>query len=966
MASVPMTTATAATTTATETDAAVMTATTAAATVWEPGRRFMLRAAGLPLESVQALRCEESSRWAEEVLAAEERLLKRAAVLSDVLHGLVATTDAGVRGTGDGVRRRLLTLRRQMFNNQLPAAPAAAAELIAALDADAGKQTAEWLEERQRLEELRAHGAQLLAADAARSRAALRELLAEPRLRLGLLLASPTLDGQLEGYLRRAAAGEAPDKRMRKIERSLMAYVHRTACKTSPFSTFTGVATGLFAEGGELGDEDTEITLGSRWESHVRLSVVVLGRLTELIVADPARRGDLPVRLASGWGRDADRVRYVRRSVTAGDDSATVTFDSAEDRLYFLRRSGILDRLLGLFEDRAELRHHELADWLRAEHDAPPEQCESYLSALHQLGMIQVPCLDTDVHSPDPLRSFQGALRGIGRPWARRTADALDGLAEALAAYPSADAAERARLLRELRDMLHSIQRDLGAPRASMPQTVLYEDVGAGRDLACRWQGLGGRAGSELRRLESVLPAFDVTLPQRVTFKGFFLARYGHGGRCDDLLGLVHDFHEDFFDQYLSFTARRRAFDDEGEYVPEENWLGLPGIRALDSARRVFTARMRELWDGWHERGDATGELHLGEDHLEEVAAQLAPLASRFAPQTHHVQLARQDGAPLVVVNRSYGGLSFPFSRFTHVYDGPAPADGATQDQDQVEELGQAHRDDLSAGLRETAEAVTPPGAVLAEVTGGAVTSNLNLHGRLTAYEIVCPGETSSVPEESRIHLEDLYAEHDEASDRLVLRSRRLGREVIPVYLGYLVPLALPEIPRTLLLLSPSSMARLDVWGGVTEGPAHQGVTVRPRVRHGSLVLSRRSWTTTAPCLPTAARTGDVGEHGWFLEWQRFRREHSLPAQVFATVSPGGGRGGSGARPPGKPVFVDFGSVLSLAAFEALLKSGEDRVVLREMLPAADGLHVRSGRGAHVAELAVETFTFTPSEKETP
>ncbi|OEV06303.1 lantibiotic dehydratase [Streptomyces nanshensis] len=912
--------------------------------MWEPGRRFMLRTAGLPLESVHALRASGSVQWAEEVLAAEERLLRRAAALSDVLHGLVTTTGAAERGTGDQLRRRLLTLRRQMFNNRLPEDPAAAAELVRSLDAGAGERTAEWLEERRRLQELRDRGAQLLAADGERSRAALRELMAEPRLRLGLLLASPTLDGQLEGYLRRAAAGEQPDKRMRKIERSLMAYVYRTACKTSPFSTFTGVATGLFEEDGD----DAVISLGDRWESHVRLSVVVLGRLTELIVADPARRAGLPVRLASGWGREADRVRYVRRSVTAGDDSATVTFDAAEDRLYFLRRSGILDRLLGLFEDRTELRHHELADWLSREHDAPPEQCESYLSALHQLGMIQVPCLDTDVHSSDPLLSFQRALRGVGRPWADRVADELEGPAAVLAAYPRADAGERARLLRELREMLHRVQSGLGASRAALPQTVLYEDARAGAGLPCRWRGLGGRTGRELRRLESVLPAFDVTLPQRVTFKGFFVARYGTGGRCDDLLGLVHDFHEDFFDQYLSFTAKRRPFGDDGEYVPEENWLGLPGIRAVDSARRTFVRRMRELWDGWRERGRDDAELHLEEQHLEEVAAQLAPLSARFAPQTHHLQLGQQDGTPLVVVNRSYGGLSFPFSRFTHLYDEEGPDAG------------------LAAGLRGTAEAVTPPGAVLAEVTGGAVTSNLNLHGRLTGHEIVCPGETSTVPEESRIHLEDLYAEHDEAADRLVLRSRRLGREVVPVYLGYLVPLALPEIPRTLLLLSPTSMARTDVWGGVPEGPAHCGVTVRPRVRHGSLVLSRRSWSTTAARLPARARTNGEGEHRWFLEWQRFRREHALPAQVFATVTTAGPRGGGASKSASKPVFVDFASVLSLAAFEGLVKDGEDRVVLREMLPAEDGLHVRSERGAHVAELAVETFTFTPSPKEAP
>ncbi|MGH3311965.1 MAG: lantibiotic dehydratase [Streptomyces sp.] len=917
-------------------------------TTWEPGRRFMLRVAGLPVESVRALRCAESCRWAADVLAAEDLLREGAAELSDVLHDLVTAGDTAVRGSGDARRRELLALRRHIFNNRLPADPSAAVDLVTGLDPAAGKRTAEWLGDRQRLAELLAGGEHVLAADLAGSRTALRGLMTEQRLRLGLLLASPTLDGQLDGYLRKAGSGARPDKRMRKIERSLLSYVYRTACKTSPFSTFTAVATGLFeeaADGTEDG-EDAAIRPAPDWTSHARLNVVVLGRLAELILADPARRGDLPVRLASGWGRDEDRVRYVRRWVTAGDDDATVTFDSVKDRLFFLRRSGILDRLFGLFEDRPELRYHELVDWLSTEHDAPAEQSETYVSALLQLGMVRVPCLDTDVHGEDPLRSFQQALRTLDRPWADVIANGLDGPVAAIDAFPDQDASQRTALLGELRERLQRLQRQLGGDEATLPQTLLYEDVSAGRDLACGLRSWTGRTGGELRAVESILPAFDLTLPQRVTFKGFFLARYGRGGRCEDLLGLVHDFHEDFFDQYLSFTAKRRAFDDRGEYVAEENWLKLPGIKAIDSARRVFVDRMRTLWS----EGGESAELRLHEEHIEEVAAELTPVAPGFAPQSHHLQLARENGDSLVVLNRSYGGMSFPFSRFTHVYG-------------QSGQDGQDGGENLSDTLRQTATAMAPENAVLAEVTGGAVTSNLNLHGRLTDYEIVCPGETSTVPEEARIHLADLYLDHDEAADRLVLRSRRLGREVIPVYLGYLVPIALPEISRTLLLLSPTSIARLDVWGGVPEATAQEGVTVRPRVRYGDLVLSRRSWTTTAAVLPGRQQPG-VAEHTWFLDWQRWRRRHGLPAQVFATVS-SGSRGPAGA----KPQYLDFDSCLSLTAFEALLKSdadGEGRVVLREMLPTEDGLHVRSERGSHVAELAVETFTSTRPAKDVP
>ncbi|MEU8762898.1 lantibiotic dehydratase [Streptomyces sp. NPDC048659] len=905
-----------------------------AGTSWELGRRFLLRAAGLPVAAVHGLRCPLTRAWADEALARERRLGDGGAALSDALHALLEAADAD----GDEARRALLALRRQVFNNRLPADPAAAVRLVAGLDTAVGARLSAWLDERVGYADLLATGPALLSGELRAARAELKAVLTREPLRRGLLLASPVLDGRLDAYLRDSR--DVPDKRMRKVERSALAYLHRTACKTSPFGTLTPVATGVFAPAADGG---AELRIGGPESrtGHVRLNVVALGRLAELIVADPVRRLDLPVALSPGWGRDEDRIRYVRQWVTSGDDDAAVTFDSVRDRLFYLRGGGTLDRLLAFLDGAEGLRHRDLVAWLGEAHGADPAACERYAAALLELGMVQVPGLRADVHGPDPLAAFQAVLRGLAAPWADDLAAALDGPAACLAAYPAAGLAGRRALLGSLREQLLDAQRVLGATEPTLPRTLLYEDVSAGEDLPCGTGALPEAALAALRAVEGVLPMFDLTLPHRITLHGFFLARYGRGGRCDDLLGLVHDFHEDFFDQYVSFAAKRTPFDADGRYVPEENWLGQPAMRGLDDARRCFVAGMRELW----ERQGSGVEMTLPAGLLDEVAGRLEPLAGAFTPQSHHLQVALPgpDGGAeaRVVLNRSYGGLAFPFSRFTHVYDG-APGSGGLPGSG-----GAGLSERLRAELRER----QPRGAVFAELTGGPVTSNLNLHGRLTDYQIVCPGETSTVPVEARIELGDLSLEHDEATDRLVLRSRRLGREVLPVYLGYLVPVALPEIPRTLLLLSPSSMTPTDVWGGVPEGPAVDGVTRRPRVVHGGLVLSRRAWTADAAVLPV--RRAGAEEADWYLEWRRWRHRHGLPEQVFATVLR------DGRRPLGaKPVYVDFASPLSLTSFDALIdREPGAGVVLREMLPAEDGLHLSSPEGRHVAELAVETFT---------
>ncbi|MGW4290116.1 lantibiotic dehydratase [Streptomyces sp. NPDC004673] len=902
-------------------------ATTVAETTVTLHDRFMLRVAGLPAETVEVLRAPETADWAARTAAEEDRLRALGARLSDPL-------SAAVGGTEDAaLRRRLLALRRQVFNNRLPADLPAARDLASGLDGDTGADLTAWLDARLRWEELRAEGETVLGGALARTRAALRGLALDDRLRRGLLLASPTLEERLDAFA--ADPNPAPGKRARKMERSLLSYLYRTACKTSPFSTLTGVALGGFAEGGDL----TEV--GDAWTSHPRLNVVVLSRLAELIVADPARRADLPVAPASGWKLDDDRVRYVRRAVTAGDDSAPVSFDAAQDRLFFLRRQGALDGMLTLLRDtEGTLTHGDLARWLAATTGAGEEEEGHYLTALRELGMLQLPSLDTSVHSADPLRAFQRALRGLGVAWADTVAARLDGPAEAVARYGAADVPTRRALLAGLRTELSSLQLDLGAERPVLPQTLLYEDVSAGTTSAplAQW---AEPVVAPLRSIGRVLPAFDVALPQRLTLKGFFVARYGRGGRCEDLLRLVHDFHEDIFRQYLQFTAAKDGYLPDGSHAPEENWLGVPEITAVDRARATLTARMRERWA---ELPQEAAEFVLDDAIVDEMADALGAAAPAFRPQSHFLQLARREDGPLAVLNNSYGGLCFPFTRFTHCFDG---ADG------------------LTGALRDGLRSVPPPGAVLAEVTAGAATTNLNLHGRLTDYEIVCPGENSTAPEEARLHLDDLYAVHDETEDRLLLRSRRLDREVVPVYLGYLVPMVLPEIPRTLLLFSPTSRSVPDVWRGVPTGEAEDGVTRRPRVRHHALVLQRRSWTVADGHLPL--RAPGTADADWYLGWHRWRVRHGLPARVFATVHEETADGQGAAWFGGsKPQYVDFESPLSLTALEGLLAGKRARTVFEEMLPAEDELHVTSPRGRHVAELAVELLPTRPEEDATP
>jgi hypothetical protein len=896
---------------------------------------FMLRLGGLPMDSVAPLRFPDTVAWAERTLAVEREVAAAKGPLADALETAVGAL------TDNPLRRRVLELRRDVFNGRLPRRSDNEADVVAAVGPTTGPMLASWLEARRRLATLHGEGETVLDAELTARRRGLRELADHPRLRHGLLLASPSLDSNLRTYL------NAPDgplgKRARRIERSVLEYVYRTACKTSPFSTLGAIELGRIRPDGS-GFLDVG-ALDGPWQSHVRLNLAALARIVDLVLSNPDLRNDLPVRVTTGWRQDRDRVRYVRRQRTLGAEDTAVSLDMLHESLFYLTSGRILEQVLEALPDGVELRVGELVDRLHAA--GPPggyarDDLETYVEHLLRLGLLTVPALHVDIHSPDPLADFADRVRGIDRVWATTLSKRLSAVVELVTTYRTWDLDVRRRVLDAVRQELAAAQHDLGREEPSTPQTILYEDVTVGAGVTAGEAQWRADLLPALEGLSRILPVFDMVLPQRLVTQGFFRARFGAGGRCGDVLRFVHEFHQDFYEQFMQASMRRREFDDDGEYLAQPNWLKLPELAALDEARRELVSRMRAAYAA---ATDPAAELVLDDDFVDGVAALLPHVPGELDPRCFFLQVgADADGAPLAVLNRAYTGLTLLFSRFAHCFPG-------------------AGEDGLEPGLRETMVAAQPPGAVFAELKGGYETTNLNLHPAVTPYELVCPGDVSFRAPEEQIPVDDLEIVDDPDIGQVILRSRRLGKQVIPVYLGFLLPMALPEVQRLLLNFSYTAMARLDLWSGTDQPLGDKPIGGHPRVRYRNLVLHRRLWKTAPSRVPQRDQQSDAQ---WMLDWVRWRREHGLPRRVFVTVDAGGPReepAEPGAPQPAprpaamgtnKPQYVDFDSYFSLCLLDNTVKTAANRVVFTEMLPDQDDLWVgRDGQG-YVSELTVE------------
>ena len=904
--------------------------TAGTASGWRLGSGFLLRVAGQPAEAVAALRTPAAVAWTEQVLAAEGT---RDAIGDELREALESALAA--RGPEDPERVALINLRRDAFNGRRPR-PSTLTRAEPLMPPETRALANQWIVAIDRVRDLLDHGLAVLGDDLAAARSRARELLADDNLRSAVLLQSEVLEKNMDRYLDPA---RKLDKHGRQVERTLLELLYRAALKTSPFSTLTSVGLGRFSDTATR-PRPEPVSLQQR--STTRLNIAVLARLSAVILADPALRSGLRVTLAPGASSDGETMRYVRRRTAAGTDpDAVVAIDNVHENLFFLPSGPALDDVVALTRE-ARPTLEELSRQLS---DAAPErtitEADQLVGHLLRLGFLLAPDLQIDLRSARPTEVSVAALSTQDHPILQQLARSLQAAVVLVDAYPGTPARGRASVLRELREQVRASFEVLGASDQLVPRTVIYEDTtitGEGMEVD---RGLWERTVlPDLADLADILPAFDLNVSRRLTAKGFFRARYGVGGRCEDVVRFCHEFQRDFFEPYTRRAMRRRQFDDDNAFVPQENWFKLDDIVAVDRAREAASLHLRDL------RAADPGpveEIRLGPEFVDAVRRELPGGAQLAQPWSFFVQLAAGGEAPgRLILNQAYAGLTLMFSRFAHSIEGAG-------------EL-------ITRILAE----YSPDGAVLAELRGGYETTNLNIHPAVTQYEIVCPGDASTRPADEQVSLEDLVLVHDEEADRVRLMSTRLGREVIPVYLGFLMPMALPEIQQILLCFSPSGMAQIDLWAGTGDPVPVDGITSYPRLALGDLVLQRRMWKLNTAVFPFRDPQHSDAEH--LLRLQRWRVEHGLPRRLFAQIDNAAAKsavddGEAPAAPDGerkagrKPLPVDFDSWMSLQLLEQLALGASARIVLTEANPDLDELWLADEHGrSHVTELLLELY----------
>ncbi len=894
---------------------------------------FLLRVGGLPTDTVDVLQFRETTAWIETVVALEEKLISCRDSLVDALHDAI-----GACAQERVLRSRLLQVKRDVFNMRPFAASEEVSRFASVLPAGTYVLLAEWVQMWEQWRFLLASGQEILSQEMDQKRVLLKKVIAIEDFRRGIALASPALDSVTDAYL--ASDHRQLNRSLRTVERSLFEYLLRSAYKTSPFSTFTAVCAGKFAP--LPGDKDIIYQADDvQKKSFTRLNMAILTKLAALIVAHPQTRAELPLSLTPGWRVEHGQIRYVRRmqSEDERDESDVAPLEVVHENIFYLPVGSLLGAIIDLLGDGRRLRFHQLLADLC---NLPPFQnaCEevgAYLAHLIRLGLLVVPDLAVDMHQKYPIAYYRKALRAIEIPALEEVACRLARVEIVTKAYERASAVERRGLRAEVEQLVRACYALLGQEHTPLPQTVLYEDtVFRPQKLVANetaWQPMLDSTAE----FQQVLPLFDLNLPKRLVTRGYFQARYGVGGCCDDFLSFAYDFRQRFFVHYLK-NAGTVGTTSGRRYV---NFFQQAEIEQLNSAQQVLTNAVERAYRDLPAGQD---ELVLEDDFVAELLPYVPRSGAPFASQSYFSQYLRVNDEARLVINHIYTGCTLMFSRFAHFFD-------AEEGQDFVCEL------------REHLEQLQPRGAVFAELKGGYDATNLNLHPQVTAYELVCPGDLSSRPQDEQILLEDLCIQDDGEQGRLRLYSKRLGKEVIPLYLGFLLPMALPEIQQVLFNFTFVTTCLLDLWKNVpselVEGRCikREGVVFYPRLRYKRLILQRAYWKLEAGVFPR--RQSGQSDADFFLGVARWRKKHKLPASVFVTldVKPDGAQGVERKRRTYKPLYVDFENYFSLALLEATVRAETDGVIITEMLPDRDDLWLQQDGRSYVSEFVWETNT---------
>lgn len=694
----------------------------------------------------------------------------------------------------------------------------------------------------------------------------LQQWLLRPEAQSAIRIASPTLYESLPHWV------DAPlSARGKKIERALLAYFVRMCGRAVPFGLFASVSIIDINENSRI-----KLSGGSpQFRTHTRVDGEIASSIAASLTNDRTIRTQLRYFTNTSAYVAGDSIRFA----AAVHDGTLVSH-----RLDAIEVTPYLRAVIG--RTNAGALFDELVTLLVSGFDADRDEASSFIDQLIDAQLL-VSALEPPGTGEEALPAILRELSPLGDSAATQRG-ALAQLRERLA--------ESDRTTTAQASSVHDVAEDLGRiGLADLPASPTQVDLI--RPLAGFSVGdpllTEVRDGIEVLR-RTMARARNPALDQ---FRRDFVSRFG-----EREVPLAEALDEDLGVGFDNAEAVATA-------APLLEGLKLP---TAEPPAAAATAQMdhllRHIHRCWTHRDH---ELELDASDIESLALSDAP---GFSP-TFDVSLSVEAADEAAIARGEFrvfirGATGTPgtrlASRFCH-------ADG------DIETFVKAE------AAREQAQR---PNELLVELVHVPQGRNLNIVSRplLRNYELPYVGR-SGAPARAQLTLDDIVIRID--GERVVLRSRSLGKEILPRHTTALDrPRWSLPIYRFICALQDQGHAGALFWRW---GPL-ESAPFLPRVVTGRCVLSVARWRFQG-------RQKRILESITLREMERFRDEWRLPRWVTIVERDG-------------PLPIDLESepFLDLLAHTARTR---DVVVLSEQWPATDKLCVKDTEGRYLHDLVL-------------
>jgi thiopeptide-type bacteriocin biosynthesis protein len=599
-----------------------------------------------------------------------------------------------------------------------------------------------------------------------------------------------------------------------KTERALVRYFARMTTRPTPFGLFAGCSIGKLSTA-------TRLRVGALdgYRKHTRLDGDYLAELTRVLAQDPAVRATLTFRPTSSLYRAGGRLRYVSGVMKQPR--------TREYELVAVDPTEYLEATLARAADGAKL--DALAEAL-VQGDVTRAEADEFVATLVDSQML-VPDLEPLVTGPEPIHDLIAQLEAAEatRAAAATLAGARDTLAR-LDAEPLGVAPDRYRAVQtqlgalpakiEL-NRLFQVDLTKPAPEATLGGPLLDELIG----VVTRLHKLGGTAtGAALSR-----------------FREQFAVRYE--GQQVPLMEAI--------DEEVGV-----GFGGSAEAAPLLEGLAFPSPGGGDSLPWGALEQLLISKLDFALRTGAT-EVTLEEAELNKLAVkEPAPLPGSLAVMA------------TVAASSEEALDKGDFLVWLHGASGPSGANMLGRFCHGDEQLT-AH---VLAHLR--GEEAQRPDAIFAELVHlpeGRV-GNILLRPVVRGYEIPYLGR-SGAPRDKQLPIDDLMV--SVTGTRVVLRSRRLDKEIIPRLTtahAFSNPRNLGVYRFLTALQSQGQASPYLGWGGLERAP------FLPRLRMGRVVLALARWIVDGDALKPLSKAKTASER--YERVQELRRQRHLPRHI--------------------------------------------------------------------------------------